>query len=176
MDRMLLPENVISLLKPDLRFLPYNISTISLCSLTSLLIKVFSSMTHALLRFHFYILPRPIVCQAAWCQARLSLPVQPPSLRLLNTAICCSPPSRTVSLTVWKKALNAVKVFRGVHTLGRQNTVMLWLVKMGYFRSLHNLHSTLEAGPMNVKHSVYSFQLPSIHNPQKMTLYNQVRH
>lgn len=49
----------------------------------------FSSTTWALLRLH--VLPRPVVCQAAWCQARLSLPIQPPSCRLLNNAIRHSP-------------------------------------------------------------------------------------
>lgn len=48
----------------------------------------------------FHVLPRPVVCQAAWWQARRSLPTHPPSRRLLNNAICPAPLTRSAPFTV----------------------------------------------------------------------------
>lgn len=67
----------------------------------------------------FHVLPRPVVCQAAQRQARLSLPTHPLSCRLLNNAICRSPLTRPAPFTVLSQR-NAVKGFRRVYTIGRK--------------------------------------------------------
>lgn len=70
--------------------------------LSSSLIKtwaVFSSITPCPAEVSFHVLPRPVVCQAAQCQATVSLPTHPPSCRLLNNAIHCSPLTRPASFS-----------------------------------------------------------------------------
>lgn len=52
----------------------------------------------------FHVLPRPVVCQVARCQAGLSLPTHPPSCRL-NNAICHSPLTIPVPFTLLSQRL-----------------------------------------------------------------------
>ncbi|TKS91031.1 hypothetical protein D9C73_025164 [Collichthys lucidus] len=70
--------------------------------------EVFSSITRALLRFHFTSSPGRLYAKAAQCQAILFLPTHPLSCRLLNNAICRSPLTKAAPFTAWKEARNAV--------------------------------------------------------------------
>lgn len=68
----------------------------------------------------FHVLPGPVVCQAARCQARLCLPTHPASCRLLNNAICRSPLTTPAPFMVSGKTRNAVKYFRRRYTIARK--------------------------------------------------------
>lgn len=102
--------------------------SLSLPSLVSSLIKmweVFSSITRALLRFHFTSSPGRLYAKAAQCQAILFLPTHPLSCRLLNNAICRSPLTRAAPFTAWKKARNAVRDSRRVYATGREYSAVV---------------------------------------------------
>ncbi|KAE8281584.1 hypothetical protein D5F01_LYC20573 [Larimichthys crocea] len=87
--------------------------------------EVFSSITRALLRFHFTSSPGRLYAKAAQCQAILFLPTHPLSCRLLNNAICRSPLTRAAPFTAWKKARNAVRDSRRVYATGREYSAVV---------------------------------------------------